>query len=43
MAESGMDTQSYKRWQEEASGNVAADGMFSIQVTVLHHSCSSPL
>lgn len=33
MAESGMDTQSYKLWQEEASGNVAADGMFSIQAS----------
>lgn len=32
MAESGMNTAAYQDWQEEASGNVAADGMFSIQV-----------
>lgn len=32
MAESGMDTEAYKIWQKEASGNVAVDGMFSIQV-----------
>lgn len=34
MAESGMDSSAYKLWQQEASGNVAADGMFSIQVKV---------
>jgi len=32
MAESGMDTKAYSDWQKEESGNVANDGMFSIQV-----------
>lgn len=35
MAESGMDTKEYKAWQSEASGNVAEDGMFSIQVCAI--------
>jgi hypothetical protein len=33
MAESGMDTKAYADWQKEESGNVANDGMFSIQAT----------
>ena len=33
MAESGMDTKAYADWQKEESGNVANDGMFSIQVS----------
>ncbi len=33
MAESGMDSKAYTDWQKEESGNVANDGMFSIQAS----------
>ena len=31
-----MDSKAYRDWQAEGSGNVAADGMFSIQVLHMH-------
>jgi hypothetical protein len=35
MQEGGMMSEEYQKFAAEGSGNVAADGMFSIQVTTL--------
>ena len=36
MREGGMSNDEYKKFMSEGSGNVAADGMFSIQVRHAH-------
>lgn len=33
-----MDSEAFKQWQQEGSGNVAADGMFSIQASSINSS-----
>ena len=44
MAEGGLETQAYLQYAAEDSSNVAADGMFSSQVSCLHSCrCGCPL
>jgi hypothetical protein len=40
MQEGGMDSEEYQRFVAEASGNVANDGMFSIQVCKAASCCA---
>jgi Ataxin-3 len=39
MASQGLDTEDYKRFAAEESGNVAGSGMFSIQVRLIWYVC----
>jgi hypothetical protein len=39
MASQGLDTEDYKRFAAEESGNVAGSGMFSIQVRLIWYGC----
>jgi Ataxin-3 len=40
MASQGVDTKDFLKYAAEESGNVAGDGMFSIQVRICPQSCT---